>query len=85
MKLRPSNAAEFQKSFGRVIRRHRMALGLSQEALAEKCDLHRTYISLLERGVKSASLKVIFALGAALGRSPHTLVKEAEIFDAKRL
>jgi transcriptional regulator with XRE-family HTH domain len=36
--------------FGLNVRRHREAAGLSQEALAEKADLDRTYISGIERG-----------------------------------
>lgn len=83
MKMRPSNAAAFQENFGAVIRRHRLALGLSQEELAEKCELHRTYISLIERGIKSVSLKVLLALSIALMRQPHILIKEAETLDAK--
>jgi transcriptional regulator with XRE-family HTH domain len=64
--------------FGKVIRRFRQDLGYSQEDLAELAGLHRTYISQLERGLKSPSLKVLFALSKALKLKPHTLIYEME-------
>jgi transcriptional regulator with XRE-family HTH domain len=73
-----SKVKAFQKNFGEVLKHHRQALGISQEELADRCGLHRTYISLLERGLKSASLKALLALGVALKTPPHSLVKEAE-------
>jgi transcriptional regulator with XRE-family HTH domain len=66
------------KALGLVVRRHRERAGLSQEGLAEACDRHRTYVSILERGLKSPSLDTIVALAGALGVRPHVLVKEAE-------
>jgi transcriptional regulator with XRE-family HTH domain len=44
------SAAEFQKRLGARIREIRTARGYSQEGFAEACDLHRTHVSLLERG-----------------------------------
>jgi DNA-binding XRE family transcriptional regulator len=46
----PSRAAEFQKRLGARVREIRTAKGFSQESFAEACDLHRTHVSLLERG-----------------------------------
>ena len=45
-----SEAAEFQKRLGVRIREIRTAQGFSQESFAEACELHRTHVSLLERG-----------------------------------
>jgi transcriptional regulator with XRE-family HTH domain len=42
--------------FGRAIRRIRQQQGLSQEEAAERCRLHRTYYSGIERGVRNISL-----------------------------
>lgn len=67
-----------QVAFGKVIRNLRLEAGLSQEKLAHRCDLHRTYISQLERGLKSPSLATIEILARVLGRAPHTLIKAAE-------
>ncbi len=54
-------------AFGQVLRELRKDRGLSQEALALESDLERNYISLLELGRNSASLKTIFKLAIALG------------------
>jgi transcriptional regulator with XRE-family HTH domain len=61
-------------AFGRVLRSIREEEGLSQEALAHACDRHRTYIGLLERGLRMPSLGTIFVLAKALNRSPSELV-----------
>jgi transcriptional regulator with XRE-family HTH domain len=42
--------------FGRAIRRIREELGINQEEAAERCGLHRTYYSGVERGVRNVSL-----------------------------
>ena len=60
------------------MRAHRLSLQISQEELADRCGLHRTYISQIERGLKSISLKVLFRLATELKRKAHVLVKEAE-------
>lgn len=65
-------------SFGRVIRRRREAAGLSQEDLALEADVHRTYVSILERGAGNPSLSVIDALATVLGTSIAALFEEAE-------
>ncbi|MCU7243833.1 MAG: XRE family transcriptional regulator [Microcystis aeruginosa Ma_QC_Ch_20071001_S25] len=71
-------ADNLQKKFGEIIRSRRQALGISQEELAERCDLHRNYISEIERGLKSASLRTIVLIALALGCHPHILIQEAE-------
>lgn len=45
-----SGAADFQKRLGARVREIRTERGFSQESFAEACDLHRTHVSLLERG-----------------------------------
>jgi transcriptional regulator with XRE-family HTH domain len=73
-----SKVRRFQENFGEVVRHRRKALGISQEELADRCGLHRTYISELERGLKSASIKALLAISTALRVAPHSLIKEAE-------
>jgi transcriptional regulator with XRE-family HTH domain len=51
------------------VRRYRKALGLSQEAIADKCRLDRTYISGIERGKRNVSLVNIKTIEKALGIS----------------
>lgn len=51
---------------------------MSQEALGYKAQLHRTYVSLLERGQRNPSLNVIAALATALGVPMSSLVAELD-------
>jgi transcriptional regulator with XRE-family HTH domain len=55
-----------RKQFAVNLRHHRDRAGLSQEALAEICDLHRTEISLLERCKRSPRLETIVILARGL-------------------
>ena len=54
------------KVFGLNVKKYRSALGLSQEALADKSGLHRTYISAIECFKRSISLENIQRLADAL-------------------
>jgi len=54
------------KDFSVVLRRLRIENNLTQEELAERTGLHRTYISQLERGLKSPSLRTIDAVSGVL-------------------
>lgn len=65
-----------RKLLGAAIRKRRLALGLTQEELAEKADLHWTYISGIERGVKNVSIVNLFQIAQALGTTVRTLVKD---------
>jgi transcriptional regulator with XRE-family HTH domain len=71
-------ANALQRALGEVVRRRRQARGLSQEDLAHLSGLHRTYISDLERGLKSASVRALVALSHALDVAPSDLLHEAE-------
>lgn len=70
---------EPEVAFGVVLRKQRLARRLSQEDLALEADLQRNYISLLERGMNSASLKTVFKLAEALRVSASELVALAEL------
>ncbi len=65
-------------ALGREIRRHRKALGLSQEALAERAGLHRNYVGFLERGERNPSATTIFGLARTLGVKAAELVAGVE-------
>lgn len=65
-------------TFGKVLQSLRRERGLSQEALGYNSGYHRTYISLLERGQKSPSLKTIFKLATALDVKVSSLIKLIE-------
>ena len=61
------------RAFGRNVLKRREAKGLSQEKLAEKADLDRTYISGIERGVRNPGLVSIARIAKALGASTSDL------------
>lgn len=67
-----------EKKFGQILREVRKKSGLSQEQLGFESGYHRTYISLLERGQKSPSLKTIFQLAKALKVLPSDLLRRIE-------
>ena len=67
-----------QRRFGRRVRTLRERAGLSQEALAAKAGIHRTYMGGVERGERNISLKNIVRLAAALGVHPRELFDEPE-------
>jgi transcriptional regulator with XRE-family HTH domain len=59
--------ATSREQFAENLRERRARAGLSQEALADVCDLHRTEISLLERSKRSPRLETIVILARGLG------------------
>jgi transcriptional regulator with XRE-family HTH domain len=63
-----------RKEFGTVLREARKGANLSQEELAFRADLHRTYISLLERGMKNPTLEALFRICEALGEHPEVFI-----------
>jgi transcriptional regulator with XRE-family HTH domain len=60
-------------SFGDKVRLKRKDLGLSQEELADKAGLHRTYIGMIERAEKNITLTNIEKIAKALGVETKTL------------
>ena len=71
-----SQPTPLQTSFGTVLRRLRIERGISQGDLALECELDRTYISLLERGLRQPTLTTLVVLGAALKMDPAELVRQ---------
>ena len=65
--------------FGTNLRNFRTELGISQEKFAEKCGLHRTYISDIERFQRSISLENVQKIADALGIETYRLFIEEEI------
>ncbi|MDQ3933242.1 MAG: helix-turn-helix transcriptional regulator [Actinomycetota bacterium] len=62
-------------TFARNLRRARESAGLSQEALADKADMHRNEISLLERGQREPKIGTVARLAKALGVKSSDLLK----------
>lgn len=63
------------RTFGQVIRSLRNKMNLSQEELADRAGLHRTYIGDIERGARNIALKNIFRISDALEVEPEKLVR----------
>ena len=70
------------KQFGEVVRRLRVERGLSQEAFALRCHVHRTYMGAIERGEKMVSIetarKIAIALGLTLSQLFARMEKNAD-------
>lgn len=66
---------DVRKKLGDHLRERRLALGLSQEELAERADLHRTYVGSVERGERNVSLENIVRLADALELKASDLLK----------
>jgi transcriptional regulator with XRE-family HTH domain len=67
-----------EKQFGKILKKLRTAKGISQESFALNIGLHRTYISQLERGLKSPSLRTIDKICGELGISLVQLMEYLE-------
>jgi transcriptional regulator with XRE-family HTH domain len=68
-----------EQAFGQEIKETRESMQLSQEALAFEAEIHRTYVSMIERGLKSPTLAVIVRLARALNLKPSELLKRSEL------
>ena len=78
----PGNLIEI--TFGEIVRRRRIELEISQEELAHRANLHRTFISHLERGKKSPTLTTIVVLIAALDTNLPSFFEELDRKITKR-
>lgn len=73
---------KIEQVFGLILKKNRIDMRLSQEELAHRANLDRTYISLLERGQRKPTLNTIFVLATSLDIKPSDLIKEVELFMA---
>lgn len=74
------NAINRELSFlGRNIAHHRRMQKISQEELAFRCELHRTYLSDVERGARNLSFNSILAIARGLGLTVSELTCNVEI------
>lgn len=68
-----------EKAIGSLVRKYRKIKGLSQEKLAELCDLDRTYISLLERGLRSPTISTLSKVALALDINLSSFFNKLEV------
>ncbi len=66
------------KAFGKAVRFYRHKLALSQESLADRAQLDRSYMSQIERGIKNATLNSIWRISTALEVAPSNLLSLTE-------
>jgi transcriptional regulator with XRE-family HTH domain len=69
---------KINQNLGKTICEMRQERGLSQESFAELADVHRTYISQLERGLKSPTVSILFRIAAALKVNASTILQRIE-------
>lgn len=67
---------EIEKTFGGILKEVRKGKEMTQEELAYHCQLDRTYISLLERGLRQPTISTLFKLSVALDISPVEFIKK---------
>ena len=66
---------DLRRLIGQNVRRYRTRLGISQEELGFRSDLHRTYVSGVERGVRNPTVLIVGRLAKALEVEPPVLLQ----------
>lgn len=69
---------ETEKTFGKILKQYRKEKNISHEKFAFKCELDRTYISLLERGQRNPTLNSIFRISKGLRIKPNKMIEDTE-------
>lgn len=64
------NIHDVKRHFGHKVRELRVSAGLTQEVLAEKAELDRSYVGSVERGERNLSIENVCRLATAIGVSP---------------
>jgi len=75
-KISKMNKSNILEKFGDKLKQLRKVKGLSQEQLAEKANLHRTYIGMIERAEKNITLLNIEKIANALDTKISSLLNE---------
>jgi transcriptional regulator with XRE-family HTH domain len=73
-----SEAQDVGRIFGGVLRRYRSEMNMSQEELAFRAGVDRTFVSRIERGLRQPTITTLIALGSAIGVSAAELVRDTE-------
>jgi len=66
------------EGYGIVLKKHRTEANLSQEKLALKCNLDRTFIGMLERGERQPTISTLFSIAEKLNISASNFIEEVE-------
>jgi transcriptional regulator with XRE-family HTH domain len=73
--IAPVSQTDLQR-FGARVRTERERLGISQEELADRAGMHRTYLGGVERGERNIGLMNVLRIARALGVAPSALLKD---------
>ena len=73
------NTDQLSDAFGFILKEFRKRSGISQEMLALEASLDRTYISLLERGLRQPTVKTLFTIANVLNVPPHEIIETVEL------
>lgn len=77
-RMAKSGPADIGAIFGGVLQRRRARAGLSQEELAFRAEVDRTFVSRLERGIRQPTITTLIGLAEALDTPASSLVQETE-------
>ena len=75
---------DIREAFATNLKRLRQAQGLSQEELAHRADIDRTYVSALERSVYAAGIDVVDRIAKVLGVEASEMLKRPDAPDAEK-
>lgn len=78
-----ASKSQESRAFGERVRAYRRHAGFSQEELASRTKIHRTYIGGIERGERNPTLTMIHRLAKALNVPPYRLLEELPELDSK--
>lgn len=70
--------SQLSLALGRIIRASRKSVGLSQEALALKAKVDRSYMGRIERGEANISIELLYQLADVIGVTPDTLLPTSD-------
>ena len=71
-------------AFGKVLKQLRSTKGVSQQELADNCDIERAYISRLERGLFQPSITIVFKIAEYFEIKPSELIDKVDFQRKKR-
>jgi len=71
------------QAISQIVRTKRLLMGMTQEELAQRAGLHRTYISDIEQGAQNLSLRSMSKLASALDLSPLRIIELADRLTVK--
>ncbi len=76
--------SSLKQAFGKVLKQLRSDSGVSQQELADNCDIERAYISRLERGLFQPSITIIFKVADYFEMKPAQLIEMVDLQRKKK-